>query len=250
MQLGQTLRENPVPPPFTDLEPRTQCGLCCAAYTSFFAFACTAMFHVPCNHFTSPTKIKTIWQFLDRALLIPMPFAAGCFTHQYMVSQALWSKNEKVLFDVNYDTLFYNAALWASLVGGCTWVSRNVLPKHSRKYRLLLWDYRREYRTCHNRYMPTCWGSCSEHLDWYAFLWWVQLYHLFWFGFSMAMESGAKMHYGMLIGGYYSKSCSPRWREWREVKIQTELAVAAKKEEESKFSRWGNLLTLDDWRGY
>ncbi|CBH16792.1 hypothetical protein, conserved [Trypanosoma brucei gambiense DAL972] len=248
MNLGQVPRPRDEPEPFNDFEPRRKCSICCGLRCAAVTGGALFLIVLPCNLIMIRGRIfdgRGFIGFADRHLLVPLPFAAITFTHQIIQSEALWSKNRKTLWQVNTQSAGLNILLWSILTVACTAVSRRQGPRWSRSYRLLLWDYRRTRRCCANRYLPTAFGRISADLDWYNVLWTVSVYHVLWGMFAVMVERGFGAHYAMFYRDWpYSRWCSPRWREWRELEamkyINTEQVVAP--------SRWGSFITNDRWR--
>ncbi|EPY33504.1 hypothetical protein STCU_02185 [Strigomonas culicis] len=248
MELGQATRPREPVEPFNDPEPRTKCSFCCALRSALVTGGFICLVTLPCNAAVQRGRLcdGAGWRgFLNRHLFMPLPFAAITFTHQLVLSESLWSKNRKTVFEVNWQSSLTNLTLWVVGVTAATVLSRRYLPAASRTYRLLLWDYTRTRRDCANKWMPTAFGTVTADLDWYNILWVLSLYHVLWGMMSVMLEKEMGAHYAMFFkSSSYSRWCSPRWREWRELevqrRIQTEQVVAP--------SRWGTFLTNDRWR--
>ncbi|KEG06045.1 hypothetical protein DQ04_16321010 [Trypanosoma grayi] len=248
MDLGQTKRPRAAPDPYNDFEPRSKCTVCCgircAAVVGAVVFAVT----FPCNLVMLGGRMcegRGVVGFLDRHLFLPLPLATMAFTHQTMQSEALWSKNRKPLWHLNWQSAGLNVLLWSALTLFGTIISRRYAPQWSRSYRLLMWDYQRTRRCCANKYFPTAFGRITEDLDWYNIMWSLSIYHILWGMMTVMAEREFGAHYAMFYRDWpYSRWCSPRWREWREMEalkhINTEQVVG--------HSRWGSFLTLDRWR--
>lgn len=194
------------------------------------------------------TLRKMGWRGIaDRFFLIPLPMAAFSFTHHYIMSHALWSKNEKTIWDVNWQSTGLNTLLWLSLCAGGTRLSRYVLPKLSREYRLKLWDWQRNSRGVQHPYLCSFFGTLSDHFSWVYLLWYMNVYHLLWMGITMLLDRQMHSHYAMFYKSLpYSRWCSPRWREWRESEVLKE--VLPKQQPNPHLRRWGSVLQLDEWR--
>jgi hypothetical protein len=233
---------------FEDNEPRSKCSLCCALRNSAFVFGCVWISQVPiaCAIFGFRNVFASKVALLDYTCLIPLPISLAAFTHQHLLSESLWSKNRKTVFECNVETIVMNVVGWCAVVGACTYVSRNILVKKNTTYRMLQWDYRRKMQTSPNKYAPSFFGTVSLDLDWYTFLWFAWGYHLGWVGVTIFLEKQQGAHYAMLYRSTsFSKRCSPRWREWREHKVRDEIAVTHK----VASGRWGNIISGEMWRG-
>ncbi|KAG8346433.1 hypothetical protein TRVL_02745 [Trypanosoma vivax] len=248
MDLGQTQRPRKQPEPFNDFEVRQKCTICCGLRCAAIVGALLFTVTFPCNLIMKGGRLfdgHGIRGFLDSYFLLPLPFAAVTFTHQVIQSEALWSKNKKPLWQLNTQSTGLNLALWSVLTFSFTVVSRRYASQWSRSYRLLLWEYRRTRRDCANKYVPTFFGRITEDLDWYNVMWTVTSYHLLWGMVVILAERGFGAHYAMLYRDWpYSRWCSPRWREWREIEamkhVNTEHVVLS--------SRWGSFISSDRWR--
>ncbi|KAG5481212.1 hypothetical protein CUR178_06444 [Leishmania enriettii] len=248
MELGQTQRPRAPVEPFQDYEPRRKCTVCCGLrYASFTGFA-TFCVSLVCNVFVLGGRVTDGrgWRgFLNRNTLLALPVAAITFTHQVLLSESLWSKNKKTVLQVNTQSTLSNMSLWMAGTALCTAVSRRYLPAHSRAYRLAMWEYQRTRRGCANPWMPTVLGRVTQDLDWYNVMWTLAMYHLLWGMVSALLEKELGAHYAMFYrNGQYSRWCSPRWREWRELEVirhvNTEHVVSP--------NRWGTFITNDKWR--
>lgn len=248
MELGQELRPRLKGDNFkVSEEPRKKCTVCCAArYSAMvggFVFAVTA----PCSFVCYPAWAKTWLQVANRYLYLPLPVTATCFTHQLLLSTALWSKNEKTLWDLNYEITAFNVLMWIGLITCGTLFSRYTLASISREYRLQLWDYRRQRRGHHFRYMITMFGTVTETLDCVNVWWCVAMYHICWFGLCVAVDAQQRATYAMFYDGVrWSEFCAPRWREFREREIQRQKYNTERPMESGQ--RWGNAFSLDHWR--
>lgn len=248
MDLGQSVRPRADVADFQDFTPRNKCTFCCglrcAAFTGAFAFLIT----LPCNAAVMGGRVtggRGFIGFLDHNLFIALPVAAITFTHQMILSEALWSKNRKTIWEINWQSALTNISLWTVGVTAATLLSRKYVPQYSRTYRLQLWDYRRARRGCANAYMPSIYGRITEGLDWYNILWTLSLYHIFWAMMSVMLEKEMGSHYAMFFRDWkYSKWCSPRWREWRELEVMRTV----QREQKVVPVRWGSFLTNDRWR--
>ena len=232
-----------------DKEERKQCSVCCAAWSGLIAFCAASVASAP-GQWVSMEKHLVTWpRRLDRFLFLPLPIGVVAFTHHYMISSALWSKNKKQIWEINWECTGWNILLWCGLVGAGTVFGRNVLVKYSREYRLRQWEYSRIRRSVSNPYLPQLWGSITENLDYVHFLWWVALYHTIWLGVIMGMDKSMNAHYAMMYRNLnYSKKCSPRWREWREIKMREEVDTKAETGASIGYKRWSSFIQFDPWR--
>ncbi|ORC92450.1 uncharacterized protein TM35_000032030 [Trypanosoma theileri] len=248
MDLGQTSRPRPEPEPFNDFEVRRKCTFCCGLRCALVAGGVLFAITFPCNLVMLRGRIcegRGLFGFLDRNLFLPLPFAAVAFTHQVMQSEALWSKNRKPIWKLNWQCAGLNLLLWSILLSTGTFISRRFAPHWSRRYRLLLWEYKRTRRNCANKYFPTAFGRITEDLDWYNILWMLTIYHSLWGMITIMAEREFGAHYAMFYRDWpYSRWCSPRWREWREI----EAIKHVNKEQIVGAYRWGSFLTSDRWR--
>lgn len=249
MEIGQVPRPRATPQEFSEFKPRKKCTLCCAArcsaYVGAFIFAIT----FPCNLVMLRGKLGCDgcgWRgFLNQHGFIAIPAAAVTFTHHWLLSESLWSKNRKSVLEINVQSTLSNILLWGILTGCGTWISRRFLPPRSKSYRLLLWEYTRTRRSCANKYFPTVFGRIKEDMDWYQIFWVVSIYHVLWGMASILLEKEAGAKYAMFFrNSNYSRWCSPRWREWREL----EVIKHVHKEQAIAPSRWGSFLTNDKWK--
>lgn len=248
MDLGQATRPRAEVEAFNDMTPRKKCTLCCGLRCAAFTGAAAMLITLPCNAVMLGGRLTegNGWKgFLNRNLFVALPVAAICFTHQVLLSEALWSKNKKTVWEVNLQSTLSNIVLWVLGVGVCTTLSRRYLPARSRAYRLSLWNYRRTRRAAQNAWLPSVYGKITEDLDWYNVLWTLSLYHIVWGMLSVMLEKEMGSHYAMFFRDWqYSKWCSPRWREWRELEVMR----AAQKEHKVSPARWGSFITNDRWR--
>lgn len=248
MEVGQTPRPRAPVPDFSDDQPRKKCSFCCATRYSLLAGAVVLAITFPCNLVMLSGKLcdGAGWRgFVNCHCFIPLPFTAVVFTHQWILSESLWSKNRKSVLDINIQSTLTNIVLWCTLTGAATYVSRNILPVRSRAYRLLLWDYSRKRRSCANKYFPSVFGRLKEDMDWYNMLWILSSYHVLWGMVSVLLEKRSGAQFAIFFrDSHYSRLCSPRWREWGEVQMINEH----QKEQMVAPSRWGNFLTNDKWK--
>lgn len=248
MELGQTQRPRAPVEPFHDFEPRQKCTVCCGLRCAAVTGCVTFAFSLLCNGVVLGRRVTdgAGWRgLLNRNGLLALPVAAITFTHQYLLSESLWSKNKKSVWQVNTQSTLSNVSLWVVGTALCTVLSRRYLPGKSRAYRLSLWEYQRVRRGCANPWLPTVFGRVTQDLDWYNILWTLSIYHVLWGMVAVMLEKEAGAHYAMFFrDSNYSRWCSPRWREWRELEVRrqvdTEQAVAP--------NRWGTFLTNDKWR--
>jgi len=246
MDIGNQLR--PKPPIVHEVEPeeRRKCIVCCGLYCAAFVGASLGAFFIPCTFVTYNEPITTWLGLVNRYGFVPLPFMATTFVHQCIMSQGMWSPRKRQVWDLNWSVMAISIATQYSLIAVGTALSRYVLPRYSRTYRLLLWDYQRYRRTVSNKVVPSPLGTISENLDWLHAAWAVNIYHICWASITMAADQVSKNRYAILYRGMgYSRMCSPRWREWREVKISNSLDMMLVPK---PFKRWGNLFTLDEWR--
>ena len=182
---------------------------------------------------------------MDEYLLFPLPLTLIATTHHIMISEGLWSKNKKTVWDVNWQATAINMGLWSVLIAASTIASRKYLPPRSTWYRLQLWEYQRTRRSVANKYMPSVSGRVTEDLDWYQFAWFGFVYHILWGAITTGLDKRLNSHYGMFYRQMsYSKWCSPRWREWRERRIHEDVLT----EHPQMKGRWGNFVTSEKWR--
>jgi hypothetical protein len=250
MELGQ--QQRPVPPNEkfeVDKKERKQCSLCCALASSGICFTIACIAYIPGAWVTLEKRLVTWPRRLDRLMFMPLPVALASFTHQYMMSQALWSKNRKQVWSINWETLGWNYLLWGAIVVSCTTFSRQVLVRYSRDYRLRQWEYTRIRRAIPNPYMPQMWGTVTGTLDYVHFLWFISFYHLAWSGLSFGLDNALNAHYGIFYRSVsYSRLCSPRWREWREQQLKDFVYTEASTGETLGYRRWGTPISSDPWR--
>lgn len=249
MEIGQSSRPRAPPQEFSEFSPRKKCSLCCALRCSAYVGAVVFAITFPCNLAVLGGKLGCegrSWRgFINRHGFIVLPVAAVTFTHHWILSEFLWSKNRKSVLDINVQSTLSNMVLWAALAGVGTFVSRRVLPQRSKAYRLLLWDYTRTRRSCANKYFPMVFGRLKEDFDWYQVFWTVSMYHILWGMASILLEREAGARYAMFFrNSSYSQWCSPRWREWRELEVMKHIH----KEQVVAPSRWGSFLTNDKWK--
>ncbi|EPY37304.1 hypothetical protein AGDE_06630 [Angomonas deanei] len=213
-------------------------------YTSGFVFAVT----FPCNVAVLRGKVCDTggWKgFVNRHLFIPLPVFLITFTHQFILSEFLWSKNKNSVFRINVQSSLSNVAVWTVGTLLLTVWSRKYLTQMSRTYRLLMWDYTRTHRDCANKWFPTVFGRITNDLDWYNILFMLSMYHIVWGMVSAMLEKGQGAHYAMFYrDSTYSKWCSPRWREWREKVVRKEVD----NKHVVSSSRWGSFITNDRWK--
>ena len=247
MELGQVSRPREALEEYRDDEPRTKCTTCCGLRMALLVGAGAFVLSAPL--ITLRYGMKKVRSFrlrdvLDAYLLVPLPLAAIVFTHHAILSESLWSKHKKIIFDCQVEATVMNCCLWILVTAVGTAVSRKVLPARFRWYRLLNWEYERIRRTCSHRWLPTFLGRVSEDLDWYNIVWTLTAYHLVWGTMILVNEKQQGAHYAMFYREMpYSKWCSPRWREWREHKVRelvdTQHRVAKNRWGISFRDRWG-----------
>ena len=247
---GQDVTRYRAPPKeFEDGTPRRQCSVCCAARMSALAFGFMAFFTCPpiiLRGYMENKAILPVSNFINHMLLLPLPFAASCFTHQLLLSNALWSKNEKTIWDIQWECMIINLGGWYMVGFGSTAFSRYVLVKYSREWRVRVWDHRRQRRASANKYFPPWVGKVSEDMDIVVMFWMLHAYHTLWGSALWALEKGVHATYSFFFRQLsYSKHCAPRWREHREVEIDTATKTEFKP---PWYRRWGNYFNTDEWR--
>ena len=246
MELDQKLRPRLVRQQAVEPETRRQCNLCCATYCASWVFAFTAAFTVPCAWVSAPEKVIGWRGRFDRYMFVPLPLALSCFAHQVMMSQALWNDKRKPIFDINFTTGTLSMTIQFGVIAACTALSRFVLPRYNRWYRLKLWDYTRMTRCVAYKYAPSPIGTLSENFDFIHAAWIVVVYHMGWGVACTGADGTLKARFAIWYRGLnYSYYCSPRWREWRDTelanKLDTEWTPPPTK-------RWGSIFTLNEWR--
>uniref|UniRef100_A0A7S1M2P8 Uncharacterized protein n=1 Tax=Neobodo designis TaxID=312471 RepID=A0A7S1M2P8_NEODS len=247
---GQDITRYRAPPKnFQDGEARRQCSLCCAGRMAMLAFGFMTFFTLPpvfLRGYMESKPILPISNLINHWLLLPVPFAASCFTHQYLMSNALWSKNEKTVWDIQWECTLMNLGGWYFTITAATLFSRNVLVKYSREWRVRVWDHRRQRRAAANKYFPPWVGKFTEDMDAVVFLWMLHAYQTLWVGASWALDRSTNATYSFFFRQLsYSKHCGPRWREHREVEIDTATKTEFKP---PWYRRWGNYFNTDEWR--
>ncbi|CCW72336.1 unnamed protein product [Phytomonas sp. Hart1] len=247
MELGQATRPRSAVAPFSDFEPRAKCAGCCGLRGAALVAGPVFLLTVASNAIILGGRLGEGrgWRgFCDRNLFLALPLAAVVGTHHWVLSEALWSKHRKSVWAINWQSSLTNLSAWGLGTAVATWVSRRVLPGRSRAYRMWMWDYYRTRRGCANPWCPTLFGRLSADLDWYNVVWTLSLYHLVWAMVTMMLEKQLGAQYAMFFrDSRYSKWCSPRWREWREVVVCTKLHTDHKV---AKW-RWGTFLTNNKW---
>lgn len=248
MELGETPRPRAPVEPFNDFEPRKKCTVCCGLRYASFTGAAALAITVVCNAVVLGGNITDSrgWRgFLNRNCLVALPLAGITFTHHVLLSESLWSKHKKRIADINLQSSLSNLTFWLVGTFFCTTLTRRYLPSISRQYRLSLWEYQRRRRSCANPWLPTIFGRVTADLDWYNILWTLSMYHLIWGMLSVMLEKEAGANYAIFYRDMqYSKWCSPRWREWREVEVQTKVNT----DHVASPHRWGSFLSNDRWR--
>jgi len=230
----------------TEEEPRKKCVACCGAYCAFYVGLSFLFFHAPCAFVASPVKANTFLQIVDKYGFIPLPMMAVTFVHQCLMSTALWSPRKKQIWDLQWTTMAISMTTQFSMIAACTAVSRFILPRYFRQWRLDLWDYNRERRTMSQKFMPSPIGTLSQNLDWIHAAWAVVFYHIGWGVACSAADATLKSRYALWYRGMnYSKICSPRWREWRETEVSNKMDTEW---QAPPTRRWGNIFVMDEWR--
>jgi hypothetical protein len=247
---GQDARRPRAPPKeWHDSEARTQCSMCCGLRIGAMVFGSVAFFTFPpilMEAYMKKIPLLPWTNLLNKAMLLPLMPSLIATSHHWMMSSALWSKNEKTIWDVQWECMCLNMAMWYGILIGSTIFSRTVLAKHSREYRVMLWDWKRQRRSSPNKLSPPWVGKLTEHIDFVLMGWAINCYHLVWLALALALDWEVHSQYAFFYTKFsYSKWCSPRWREKREVaikkKVETELSPV-------KWSKWGNYFTADIWR--
>lgn len=249
MELGQTSRPRAQLAPYSDLQPRKKCSVCCALRCACATSGVVLLITLPCNLVMLRGRLcdaRGVRGFVDRHFFLPLPVFFVTLTHQYLLSEGLWSKNKKTVWQVNWQSCLSNVTLWTVATVLCTVASRKCLVPYSRSYRLLMWDYHRARRACANRFFPTVFGRLTEDLDWYNVLWVLSIYHVLWGMVTMMLEKELGAHYAIFYrDSEYSKWCSPRWREWRELEA---IRKSVDTEQRVPVGRWGSFITSERWR--
>lgn len=250
MELNQKLRPRILHEHEVEKEQRVQCNMCCGAYCATFVFATTLAITLPCTFgsfkYIGAPPVKGLIGFMDRYFFIPLPFAASCFVHQCIMSQALWSPRRRPVYDIHWMVAGISVGVQVAGVAACTVLSRMLLPRYSRAYRLKMWDYERVRRTQSNKNLPSIGGALTENFDWAQACWMVMAYHMLWGVAVMGADSALKSRYAIWYRGMgYSRWCSPRWREHKEQEISARLD---REWNPMPTSRWGSIFTLDPWR--
>lgn len=247
---GADARRPRMPPkPYGDEEVRRQCSWCCGLRLSGIVFCLVSFFTGPPILLEAYLKGKSVlpWtNLLNRWMMLPLPPTLISFTHHYLLSSALWSKNEKTVYEIQWETGCINVVLWYTITALSMLFSRNVLAKHSREYRVLLWDWKRQRRAAANAFFPPWTGKLTENLDFVLMFWAINTYHFTWAAIAWAQDREVKANYAFFYRQFaYSKTCAPRWREHRETEIKTltETEIAP-----PKLRRWGNFFSIDEWR--
>lgn len=232
-----------------DETERKQCSGCCALWVTGWVGLGAFILSAPGQYVTQEKALVTWPARFNRYFFIPFPLMCAAFTHQYFMSKALWSKNRKQIWEINWETTIWNMGLWVGLVAGSTSFSRYFFPKWSRTYRLQQWEYYRAQRLTSTKYFPSLFGNITQDLNYIQFLWMTQIYHLMWMGVTLGLDRGLNSHYALFYRtSTYSKRCSPRWREWREIQVRKTLFPKADDGSKAGFKRWGAMFMMDPFR--
>lgn len=247
MEIDEVVRPRQQLAPFVDNTARTKCTVCCGANTAAWVFAVLTCVQLPISValFSRRVVCATWWSILDHSVIVSLPVSLMAFTHQMLLSEALWSKNRKTVFECNIEATAINIGLWSASIASCTLVSRRWLASKSHSYRMLQWEYHRKTRSAANKFVPSGFGRVSVDLDWYSICAYGSLYHTLWGGMIIFLEKFQGAHYAMLYrDSTFSKRCSPRWREWREHVVREQID----KEQKVLQGRWSNTVKADRWR--
>ena len=222
MNIGSPTRPHQLPGGNFEVkkEPRKQCSVCCALWSAAMAGAISLTFSFPFQYVLRE-KYWPTWRLrLDHALFVPLPIMCTAFTHQYMVSQALWSKNKHDIWTITIDTLMWNQILWLTLNGLAVAIGRNFMVKWSRTYRVNHWDYTRLRRGDEYRNVPGARGRLSTHMDCVHWYWFGLMYHAIWGLIVLQSDRVLDSTFIVMFQDFsYSEKCGPRWREWRETQL-------------------------------
>lgn len=185
--------------------------------------------------------------YADRYLFHSLPFACVAFTHQWIVSQLMWSKAEKTALRINLESLGVNTVLW--LLGA--FVSRRVfrgyLVPRNKTARLSQFEWERKQRAKKGMMRVAFSGSLSSDFSSSQIVLLLVMYSIVWGTATMVNEHLFSNHYSNFHGmmPWYSRSCAPRWREWRENEIRKKKEMSRVKlsvqelGERSDQSLWG-----------
>jgi hypothetical protein len=246
MDIDATLRPRIPREHEVESDVRQKCVMCCGAYCAAWVGAGAFLFHAPCAFVATQYRARTVLQFIDKYGFIPLPLMATTFVHQIFMSTALWSPRQKQIWDLQWTTMATSVTVQFAMIGACTAVSRLVIPRFNRQWRLDLWDYNRARRTMTNKFMPSPIGVMSQNLDWIHAAWFVVFYHIAWAVACGGADATLKTRYAIWYRGMgYSKKCSPRWREWKETEVVNRVDTAWQPPPTRK---WGNIFVLDEWR--
>ena len=239
--------------PYYDPIPRKQCTICCALYGTAVTGAVMQVISTPSTVvqylFYKGDVAAVTWRraFLltvDRLAFLSLPFMGLSFTHNAMLSHAMWSKNRKSLWEINWQSLFINAILWLGISAGGCYVSRYVIPKYSHFWRLQNWDYSRARVKSNYRYWPHFSGTFTENHGIVNQIWAINVYTITCMLMTISVDIGGSQ-YSMDRDNKFMTVCSPRWREWSEVKLRKELFTVATSPSEM---RWGRPIIKDHSR--
>ena len=110
----------------------------------------------------------------DRFMYQAIPISAVAFTHQILVSELMWSKSERPLFEVNTISMAVNLVGWVAGIAGCTLIYRRVLPKYNPAFRLAVSEMLR-YKRVTSR-LPYLVGSLRESFGLVEAIWALAAY--------------------------------------------------------------------------
>eukprot|EP00760_Papus_ankaliazontas_P023219 PhM_4_TR198/c0_g1_i1/m.101519 len=240
-------------PEFRDGAPREQCNVCCGLFAAGYTLGGLQIMALPftlVQHFADPINRKKYsgWRFVmvtvDRWAHLCVPGAAIAFTHSVLISSALWSKNKKTLWEVNWETLGVNTLAWLAAVGAGMFLWRRVLPKRSHACRLLMWDYQRARQNTQYPLLPWLNGRMTLDTGFMNMLWWLNMYCILYGMMAYGMDEG-RFTYAMDTDNTYMRLCSPRWREWTELELKKDFYQDQKSLTQR---RWGTPYLRDSWR--
>ena len=245
MNLGEVVRTPPTREHHLD-EPRTKCSYCCALKSASVVLVGTlAIFSIPAVAVHGGPKFfifQASWfQIADRLFHVPLPLALVSFTHAAFLSEYLWSRNKRSLYDVLWVSQCSNMGLWCALIACGTFLSRQVLQVKSRRYRLMMWDFEREQRVRTFSLLPDFLGKVSTQHNWSFWFWMLSSYHITAYIFFRASDTKSNL-YIVNADTWFGKVCSPQWREWRDVEIHNRY-VANKEAKFIAHHRWANAVT-------
>eukprot|EP00759_Apiculatamorpha_spiralis_P012508 PhF_6_TR19527/c0_g1_i1/m.28498 len=239
--------------PFHDTAPRQKCSLCCAAYCASITGLISLSISIPSVltqigfYYDEITKKQTWRQFFvlntNRLALVTVPLMAVSFTHAFIVSHALWSKNKKSMWDVNWESCVMNITLWLGLTACGTLFSRKYLVKNSHAYRLKYWEYTRERKKT-QEWLPHISGTLTATHGFINQMWVINVYHIIMLYLTYLTDMEGNNN-SVDLDNQFMRRCSPRWRQWSEIEMQREYYTAEKIRTDR---RWGMHSLKDSWR--